>query len=80
MLEQRVGTLIKLGNEPSEAAVLRVRSETYERREDLLSAIRCLERVVQIGARYRLPGQERDRSRLQELVTAKSTRTRRNPS
>ncbi|GKS58160.1 hypothetical protein YTPLAS18_16870 [Nitrospira sp.] len=58
---------IKLGNEPSEAAVLRVLADLYERRADRMTALRCLERVVQIGLRYRLPHLADDRARLAQL-------------
>lgn len=61
---------IKLGNEPGEAAVLRLLATLYERRGDRLSAIRCLERVVLIGTRYRLAQAAEDEARLVVLRRA----------
>ena len=43
---------IKLGNEPAEAAVLRLLATVYVTRQDLVSARRCLERVVSLDQRY----------------------------
>ena len=66
---------IKLGNEPSEAAVLRVLADLYQKREDTISAVRCLERTIQIDIRYQLPEQKNDYSRLAQLregITATS--------
>ena len=58
---------VRLGNEPSEAAVLRVLADVYEQRADRAAAVRCLERVVQIDSRYRLAGFEQDNARLSRL-------------
>ena len=58
---------IKLGNEPSEAAVLRVLADLYQKRGDTISAVRCLERTIQIDIRYQLPEQNNDYSRLAQL-------------
>jgi tetratricopeptide (TPR) repeat protein len=58
---------IKLGNEPSEAAVLRVLAELYKKKNDTISAIRCLERTIQIDIRYQLPEQSNDFSQLTQL-------------
>src|SRR5574342_504112 len=46
---------IKLGNEPAEAAVLRLLATVYDSRRDSISARRCLERAVSLDQRYRLP-------------------------
>jgi hypothetical protein len=58
---------IKLGNEPGEAAVLRLLADLYEQTENRLSAIRCLERVVAVNSRYRLPQAQEDLDRLARL-------------
>ena len=55
---------IKLGQEPSEAAVLRLLADIYETRRDYVSALRCLERAVQVDKRYNLPEIENDQNRL----------------
>ena len=58
---------IKLGQEPSEAAVLRLLTDIYETRRDCVSALRCLERAVQVDGRYHLPEIENDQNRLARL-------------
>ena len=58
---------IKLGQEPSEAAVLRLLTDIYETRRDYVSALRCLERAVQVDGRYHLPEIENDQNRLAVL-------------
>lgn len=55
---------IKLGQEPSEAAVLRLLADIYETRSDHVSALRCLERAVHVDRRYHLPEIENDQKRL----------------
>jgi len=60
---------IKLGAPAGEAAVLRLLATLYERREDLVSAIRCLERTLGIDGTYKLPESSRD---AQELARLKS--------
>lgn len=58
---------IKLGQEPSEAAVLRLLADIYETRRDYVSALRCLERAVHVDTRYNLPETENDHNRLTRL-------------
>lgn len=58
---------IKLGNEPGEAAALRLLADLYEQAEEHLSAIRCLERVVLIDTRYGLAQGQEDGERLARL-------------
>ena len=58
---------IKLGQEPGEAAVLRLLADIYETRRDYVSALRCLERAVQVDGRYNLPEIENDQNRLAVL-------------
>ena len=58
---------IKLGNEPAEAAVLRLLATVYDTRRDLVSARRCLERVVSLDLRYRLPELHTDSASLAKL-------------
>ena len=58
---------IKLGTEVGEAAVLRVLAEVYNRRGDLVSAVRCLERTVLIATTYALPDLSRDSQELDRL-------------
>jgi hypothetical protein len=58
---------IKLGAEVGEAAVLRVLAELYNRRGDLVSAIRCLERTVRIATTYALPDLPKDSHELDRL-------------
>lgn len=60
---------IKLGQEPSEAAVLRLLADIYETRRDYVSALRCMERALQVDRRYRLPETENDQQRLACLHT-----------
>ena len=60
---------VKLGNEQGEAAALRLLADLYEQRSDLVSAARCLERIVQIGQRYGLPSWQEDAARLQRIQT-----------
>lgn len=60
---------IKLGQEPSEAAVLRLLADIYETRRDYVSALRCVERAVHVDQRYRLPEIEHDQQRLVRLQT-----------
>lgn len=55
---------IKLGQEPSEAAVLRLLADIYETRRDHVSALRCLERAVHVDRRYQLPEIDNDQKRL----------------
>ena len=52
---------IKLGNEPGEAATLRLLADVYEQTGNRLSALRCLERVVQVDTSYGLPQLQQDR-------------------
>ena len=58
---------IKLGNEPAEAAVLRLLAMIYETRRDYVSARRCLERIVSLDLRYKLPELQQDSTRLAAL-------------
>jgi hypothetical protein len=58
---------IKLGNEPAEAAVLRLLATLYDTRQDPISARRCLERVVALGHRYQLPDLQADSALLAKL-------------
>ena len=58
---------IKLGNEVAEAAALRLLADIYDKKADLQSATRCLERVVDIGRRYRLPDATSDSQQLAQL-------------
>ena len=60
---------IKLGQEPSEAAVLRLLADIYETRRDYVSALRCVERAVHVDQRYHLPEIENDQKRLVRLQT-----------
>jgi tetratricopeptide (TPR) repeat protein len=60
---------IKLGHEPAEAAVLRLLASLYEQRRDHVSARRCLERVMEIDQRYRLPNELEDGQRLSGIRT-----------
>ena len=55
---------LKLGNEPAEAAVLRLLAKLYDTQHDPISAQRCLERVVSLDLRYRLPELEADSKKL----------------
>jgi hypothetical protein len=59
---------IKLGNEPAEAAALRLLADLYEQRGDAISAIRCLERIVPIGQRYGLAQWQEDALRLNRML------------
>ena len=61
---------IKLGNEPAEAAVLRLLATIYETRHDAISARRCLERVVALDLRYQLPEIQTDSARLARIPRA----------
>ena len=54
---------IKLGNGPGEAGALRLLTDVYLERGDQISALRCLERVVQLDQTYRLPQYEEDHHR-----------------
>jgi hypothetical protein len=56
-----------LGNEVGEAACLRFLSEIYQQRDNLVAAIRCLERTVLIDTRYRLPALPADTRLLIDL-------------
>ena len=58
---------IKLGNEPAEAAVLRLLATVYGTRQDLVSAGRCLERMVSLDLRYTLPERQTDSAYLAKL-------------
>ena len=58
---------IKLGNESAEAAVLRLLATVYDTRHDLVSARRCLERVVALDQRYALPELQTDSTYLEKL-------------
>jgi tetratricopeptide (TPR) repeat protein len=58
---------IKLGNEPAEGAVLRLLATLYDARQDLVSARRCLERVVSLDQRYQLPELQTDSAYLAKL-------------
>ena len=58
---------IKLGNEPAEAAVLRLLARVYEARRDTVSALRCLTRVVALDERYALPELHTDSDHLSRL-------------
>ena len=58
---------IKLGSEPSEAAVLRVLADLYQKRGDQGSAARCLERTIQIDIHYHLPEQNNDKANLAKI-------------
>lgn len=60
---------IKLGNEPAEAAVLRLLTTLYETRQDFTSALRCLERVVALNRRYALPELQTDTEHLAKLTS-----------
>ena len=46
---------------------LRLLADVYLEREDQISALRCLERVVQIDRTYQLPQYEEDRQRYMSL-------------
>ena len=63
---------IKLGREPSEAAVLRVLADLYQKRGDQGSAVRCLERTIQIDIHYQLPEQNNDKANLAKLARDKT--------
>ena len=52
-----------LGNGPGEVGALRLLADLYGERGDHISALRCLERVVQIDKTYRLPQYEEDNRR-----------------
>jgi hypothetical protein len=58
---------ITLGNEPAEAAVLRLLAKLYETRQDPVSALRCLERVVALDESYALPELHTDSAHLSRL-------------
>jgi hypothetical protein len=58
---------IKLGNGPGEAGALRVLADVYLGREDRISELRCMERVVQLDQTYRLPQYEKDHHRYNTL-------------
>jgi len=58
---------IKLGSEPGEAAALRLLADLYEQTGNQLSALRCLERVVQVDTRYGLPQAQQDREWMARL-------------
>src|SRR5437868_10156218 len=58
---------IKLGNEPAEAAVLRLLADLYVQSVNKESAIRCLERVVLLDARYGLSQHTDDMANLKRL-------------
>ncbi|NOT97106.1 MAG: hypothetical protein HOP00_12475, partial [Nitrospira sp.] len=58
---------IKLGNEPAEAAVLRLLASLYDTRRDLISARRCLERVISLDQRYGLSELSTDSAHLSTL-------------
>jgi tetratricopeptide (TPR) repeat protein len=58
---------IKLGDGLGEAGALRLLADLYEGDENWLSAIRCLERVRQIGLMHQLQTSEADRARLDRL-------------
>ena len=58
---------IKLGNEPSEAAVLRVLAALYQKKGDRVSATHCIERTIQIDIRYQLPEHNNDRATLAQI-------------
>jgi tetratricopeptide (TPR) repeat protein len=59
---------IKLGNEPAEAAVLRLLANLYVQAVNKESAIRCLERVVLLDARYGLSQHTDDMANLKRLA------------
>ncbi|NOS83301.1 MAG: hypothetical protein HOP32_17145, partial [Nitrospira sp.] len=54
-------------NEPAEGAVLRLLATLYDARQDLVSARRCLERVVSLDLRYQLPELQTDSANLAKL-------------
>ena len=56
-----------LGTEPAEAAVLRLLATLYDTRRDLISARRCLERVVSLDQRYGLSELSTDSDHLATL-------------
>jgi tetratricopeptide (TPR) repeat protein len=58
---------IKLGNEASEAACLRMLAHIYHRQNNAVAAIRCLERVLLVDQRYRLPEMDEDRRLYDEV-------------
>jgi Tfp pilus assembly protein PilF len=58
---------IKLGNEPAETAVLRLLATVYDTRQDLAPAQRCLEQVVSLDLRYKLPERQTDSAYLAKL-------------
>jgi lipopolysaccharide biosynthesis regulator YciM len=64
---------IKLGNEPGEAAALRLLADIYEFAGDWQSATRCLERVVAVDGSYRLPNSQEDMERLAHLRNARQS-------
>jgi len=47
--------------------VLRLLAKVYEARCDLVAARRCLERVILLDARYKLPEFQADSARLAQL-------------
>jgi tetratricopeptide (TPR) repeat protein len=59
---------IKLGNEAGEAACLRMLADIYRQRENLVAAVRCLERVVLVDSRYQLPSLREDSTLLDSLL------------
>ena len=61
---------VDLGFDPAEAAVLRLLATVYSRRRDLVSARRCLERVIALDQRYRLPELQADSAHLAELISS----------
>ena len=54
--------------EPAEAAVLRLLADLYVQSVNTESAIRCLERVVLLDARYGLSQHSSDMANLERLV------------
>ena len=58
---------VKLGDNPGQAGALRLLAHVYLEREDEISALRCLERVVQIDQMFGLPQFKEDHHRLDDL-------------
>ena len=59
--------------QPDLNAVLRLLADVYRRRGDVSSAIRCLERTVQIDAKYNLIDAPRDAAALARLKNERNS-------
>ena len=59
---------MKLANKPGEAGALRLLAYVYRKRGDTVSALRCIEQVIEIDQCYSLPQYNEDQRFRHQLV------------